>query len=97
MDGLHALQPDAAGMAPAGLKRDFGGKILLNGSIDSKNILIDGETPEWVREKTVEVLRLMASGGGYIASASHDTILEETPVENVCAMFDAVEEFSLSP
>jgi len=93
MDGLHALQPDAVGMDPAGLKRDFGEKILLNGSIDSKHILIDGESPEWVRERTREILRIMAPGGGYVASASHDTILEETPVENVLAMFDAVEDF----
>ena len=96
MDGLHALQPDAEGMDPAGLKRDFGGRILLNGSIDSKHILIEGGSPAWVREKTMEILEIMAPGGGYVASASHDTILEETPVENVCAMFDAVEEFSLS-
>jgi len=32
-------------------------------------------------------------GGGYIAGASHDTILEETPTENVLAMFDAIGEF----
>lgn len=93
MDGLHALQPDAEGMDPAGLKRDFGEKILLNGSIDSKHILIDGESPDWVRERTREILRIMAPGGGYVASASHDTILEETPVENVLAMFDAVADF----
>ena len=35
----------------------------------------------------------MKPGGGYVAGASHDTILEETPVENVVAMFDAVAEF----
>ena len=29
-------------------------------------------------------------GGGYIVGASHDTILEETPLENVLAMFDTV-------
>ena len=95
MDGLHALQPDAVGMDPEGLKRDFGDKILLNGSIDSKHILIDGESPGWVRERTREILQIMAPGGGYVASASHDTILEETPVENVLAMFDAVEDFHL--
>ena len=27
-------------------------------------------------------------GGGYIAGASHDTILEETPLANVLAMVD---------
>ena len=35
----------------------------------------------------------MAPGGGYIAGASHDTILEETPVENVLAMCDTVVEY----
>lgn len=35
----------------------------------------------------------MMPGGGYIAGASHDTILEETPLENVVAMFEAIEEF----
>jgi hypothetical protein len=28
-----------------------------------------------------------------VAGASHDYILEETPVENVLAMFDAIAEF----
>lgn len=94
LDGLHALQPDAEGMDPAGLKKDFGDTILLNGCIDSKRVLIDGESPEWVREETWKILEIMAPGGGYVASPSHDTILEETPVENVLAMFDAVEEYS---
>jgi len=35
----------------------------------------------------------MKPGGGYIAGASHDSILEETPVENVMAMFDAIQDF----
>jgi hypothetical protein len=92
MDGLHALQPDAAGMDPAGLKADFGDRILLNGAIDSHHILINGESPRFVRRKTLEVLEIMAPGGGYVAGASHDTILEETPLENVLAMFDAIME-----
>lgn len=93
MDGLHALQPDCHGMDPAGIKRDFGSHILLNGAIDSHHILIDGENPELVKNKTRDVLDIMTEGGGYIAGASHDTILEETPVENVLAMFEALNEY----
>ena len=44
--------------------------------------------PESVRQSVREVLAIMAPGGGYVAGASHDYILEETPVENVVAMFD---------
>ena len=93
MDGLHALQPDAGGMDPDGLKKDFGKDIVLNGSIDSHHILLNGEIPDFVRDKTIELLEIMAPGGGFIAGASQDTILEETPVENVLAMFDAIGEF----
>ena len=95
LDGLHALQPGAAGMEPAGLKKDFGNAILLNGAIDSHHVLIEGRDTHFVREKVLKTLEIMAPGGGYVAGASHDTILEETPVENVLAMFDAVEEFRL--
>ena len=94
LDGLHALQPNCRGMDPRRLKSEFGDKILLNGVIDSQNVLING-TPETVREGTREVLEIMMPGGGYVAGASHDYILEETPVENVLAMFDAVREFGM--
>ncbi len=93
LDGVHALQPDTRGMEPASLKRDFGGKIVLNGGIDSHHILIDGPNPDYVREKTKELLDIMAPGGGYIGGASHDTILEETPTENVLAMFDTIDAY----
>jgi uroporphyrinogen decarboxylase len=91
LDGLHAVQPSCAGMDLATLKRDFGAKILFNGAIDSHHILIAG-TPDLVRAKTRAVLDIMMPGGGYIAGASHDSILEETPLENVVAMFDTIRE-----
>jgi uroporphyrinogen decarboxylase len=89
LDGLHAVQPCCRGMDMGALKREFGGRILFNGGIDSHHVLIDG-TPETVRERTREVLRIMMPGGGYVAGASHDAILPETPVENVLAMFDEI-------
>ena len=94
LDGLHALQPCCGGMDLVKLKANYGAKILLNGAIDSHHVLISG-TPESVRESTRDVLAIMAPGGGYVAGASHDYILEETPVENVVAMFDAVAEFGV--
>ncbi len=92
LDGVHAIQPCCRGMELPKLKAEFGDKILLNGAIDSHHVLITG-TPESVREDTRKVLQIMKPGGGYIAGASHDTILEETPTENVLAMFDAIREF----
>ena len=92
LDGVHALQPSCTGMEPASLKRDFGDRMLLNGAVDSHHVLIDG-TPDFVREQTRKVLGIMAPGGGYVAGASHDYILEETPLENVLAMFDTIREY----
>jgi uroporphyrinogen-III decarboxylase len=94
MDGLHALQPCCESMAPARLKREFGDRILLNGAIDSHHVLMEC-TPEDVRVRTRETLRIMMPGGGYVAGASHDWILPETPLENVLAMFDAIHEFGM--
>jgi uroporphyrinogen decarboxylase len=92
LDGLHALQPHCAGMEPSSLKRDFGSRLLLNGAIDSQSVLIEG-TPDFVRAETLRTLSLLAPGGGYVAGASHDYLLEETPVENVLAMFDAIRDY----
>ena len=94
MDGVHAIQPSCRGMDLRELKSRFGDKILFNGAIDSHHVLIEG-TPEYVRRQTREVLEIMKPGGGYVAGASHDCILEETPLENVLAMFDAIREFGV--
>jgi len=92
MDGLHAIQPFCAGMNLRELKSQFGNKILFNGCIDSQSVLIEGD-PDYVREKTIETLEIMKPGGGFVAGASHDYILEETPVENILTMFDTIQEY----
>mgnify|MGYP006278252899 CR=1 len=92
LDALHAVQPSCHGMDLAALKAAYGEKMVLNGGIDSHHVLIEG-TPESVRESTREVLEIMMPGGGFVAGASHDWVLEETPVENMVAMADAVREF----
>ncbi len=92
IDSLHAVQTTCRGMELDKLKAEFGDKIIFNGGIDSHHTLMEKDTAG-VREDTRKVLETMMPGGGYIAGASHDTILEETSVENVLAMFDAIHEF----
>jgi len=74
---------------------DFGGRIVFNGAIDSQHVLIDGTPPSVRADPGAPGLEIMMPGGGYVAGASHDMILKETPVENVLAMFDAVREFGV--
>jgi len=94
LDALHAVQPDCRGMDLQTLKRDYGDRIVFNGAIDSRRVLIEG-TPQRVRRETRRVLDIMMPGGGYVAGASHDSILEETPLGNVLAMFDTVCKYGL--
>jgi len=91
LDALQSLQPDARGMDPGRLKRDFGDRIVLNGCIDTHHVLIKG-SPDLVRQRTREILEIMKPGGGYIASPSHDYLLPETPVENVVAMYETIRQ-----
>ena len=92
LDGLQALQPSTRGMDPASLKASFGDKIVMNGSVDTQHVLIEG-TPELAREQTRRVLEVMMPGGGYICSPSHDFLLPETPVANVIAMYETIREY----
>ena len=96
LDGLQALQPSARGMEPAELKAAFGDKILMNGCIDTQFVLIQG-TPDQVRTKTREILDVMMPGGGYVASPSHDYVLPETPLENLIALYETVQEHGRYP
>ena len=92
LDAVHAVQTSCRGMDLATLKKAYGDKLVFNGGIDSHHVLIKG-TPDSVRTATLVALAIMAPGGGYVAGASHDSILEETPVENVLAMCDTVRAF----
>ncbi len=94
IDALQSLQPDARGMEPASLKRNYGKIMIFNGCIDSHNALIAG-TPESVAETTRHVLDIMMPGGGFILSPSHDYLLGETPVENVLAMYDTARTYGI--
>ena len=94
IDSVHAVQTTCRGMELGKLRSEFGNKIIFNGAIDSHHILMEMDT-DGVKEETRKVLETMMPGGGYIAGASHDTILEETSVENVVAMFDAIYEYGI--
>ena len=94
LDALHAVQTTCLGMELTALKKNYGRKLVFNGGIDSHHILMNS-SPEVVRERTQEILKIMMPGGGYVAGASHDTVLGETPLENVLAMCETVRDFGV--
>ena len=49
--------------------------------------------PEEVRKEVLERLEIFAPGGGYVFNTIHN-IQAKTPVENLLAMFEALDEFN---
>ena len=73
----------------------IGQKLGMTQVYDQDGVRVPVTVLESVRDETRRVLEIMKPGGGFVAGASHDSILEETPVENIVAMFDAVKEFGI--
>ena len=87
IDALHPLQAQASGM-DAGSLRQYRGKLLFVGGVDTQQLLPNAD-PETVR---TEVLRLHeAFGDFWIASPSHEGILPNIPLENISAIREAAE------
>lgn len=89
VDALHPLQARATGMDAETLARNYRGKVVFVGGVDTQDLLING-TPQQVRD---EVWRLRDLWGEkFIVSPSHEAILPNVPPENVIAMAEAAKE-----
>jgi len=69
------------------LKRLFGDRVCLHGSISIQRTLPFG-TPEEVRNEVRERFRALGRGGGLIFCTAHN-IQADTPIENIEALFEA--------
>jgi uroporphyrinogen decarboxylase len=90
-DVLDPVQHTAAGMEPQGLKTRFGHAIAFHGGISAQRVLPLG-SPDEVRSHVREVCDIMKPGGGYVFT-SDQAITSDCPVDNVLAMYQAVEEY----
>ncbi len=95
LDIIESLQPSAAGMGAEKLKKQFGGKIVLWGGLDEQYILPFG-TPEEVDAEVKRIIEIFAPGGGYVFSPAH-VIQPDQPLENIFAMWKAVEKYGKYP
>ena len=91
-DILNPVQCSAAGMAAEKLKAEFGDRIVFwGGGVDTQKVLPFG-TPAEVRAQVLERCRVFSQDGGFIFNTIHN-IQARTPVENIVAMLNAVQEF----
>jgi len=92
IDILNPVQTSAANMDPAGLKRQFGDRLVFwGGGCDTQSVL-GSANPEEIREHVKERLRIFSPGGGYVFNQVHN-IQANVPPENILAMFEAAYEF----
>jgi uroporphyrinogen decarboxylase len=83
---VDTLQPEAANMAPEHLKKTFGSRLAFHGCISTAGPLATG-TPDEVRAYCRRTLDIMKPGGGYCMAPTHQ-IQDNSPVENVLAMYE---------
>lgn len=88
---VDTLQPEAAGMAPPELKQRFGGRVAFHGCISTAGPVASG-TPEETVRGCREVLETMMPGGGYAFAPTH-SLQDNSPTENVVALYRAALEY----
>lgn len=91
--GVDTLQPEAANMSPRYLKDTFGGRLTFRGCISTAGPLAYG-TKEDVVKQVRETLDIMMPGGGYHFAPTH-AIQDNTPTENVLAMYQAAHQYGV--
>ena len=91
VNAVDTLQPEATNMDPHYLKEHFGGRLSFHGCISTAGPLAYG-TPEETDQIVKETLEIMMPGGGYHLSPTH-MIQDNTPVENLFAMYQAAHTY----
>jgi len=89
--GVDTLQPEAKNMSPEYLARSFGGRLNFRGCISTAGALSYGseEETDAVCRKTLETMMPVR---GYHFAPTH-AIQDNTPVENVIAMYNAAHKY----
>lgn len=91
-DIINPVQLSAAGMDAKSLKSEFGESLVFwGGVVDTQKTLPFG-TPEEVRNEARERCDILAAGGGFIFNAIHN-VQARTPVENLAALLDVIQEY----
>ncbi|MBO5269446.1 MAG: hypothetical protein J6B77_01585 [Clostridia bacterium] len=89
--GVDTLQPEAANMSPEYLAKTFGGRLNFRGCISTAGPLAYG-TAEETEQVCKETLDIMMAVRGYHFAPTHE-IQDNTPTENVIAMYNAAHRY----
>jgi uroporphyrinogen decarboxylase len=93
MQVVDTLQPEATNMNPTYLKEHFGGRLGFHGCISTAGPLAYG-VPDDVTRDVRDTLDILMPGGGYALSPTH-AIQDNSPTENVLAMYQAARTYGV--
>jgi uroporphyrinogen decarboxylase len=85
---LNPIQPEC--LDPVEIKRLYGNKLILHGTISCQRTLPSGK-PEDVRKEVVERIEQCGYDGGLVVAPAN-AITEDVPLGNVLALYEAVQE-----
>jgi uroporphyrinogen decarboxylase len=85
MDALQTIQPQAQGMNPYELKREFRGQIVLHGAVDVQGWL-QAACPLEIEQEVNRLIDEVGKDGGFIIAPCHQ-IQPDTPLENVLTLY----------
>ena len=91
VDAVETLQPEAKDMSPRYLKERFGGRLSFHGCISTAGPVACGTVEEVIADVR-ETLEIMMPGGGYCLAPTH-LLQDNTPTENVIAMYEAAHRY----
>jgi uroporphyrinogen decarboxylase len=90
---VDTLQPEAKDMAPEYLKKQFGGRLAFHGCISTAGPVATGTLQETI-DYCRRTLDVMMPGGGYCFAPTHQ-LQDNSPTENVVAMYDTAREYGV--
>ncbi len=93
INGVDTLQPEATNMSPAYLAEHFGGRLNFRGCISTAGPLAYGTAAE-TEQVCRETLETLMPHRGYHFAPTHQ-IQDNTPVENVIAMYQAAHTYGV--
>jgi uroporphyrinogen decarboxylase len=88
-DVFDTVQPEAAGMDPYQLKKDFGKYVSFWGCLGNQSA-VTFYTPEKLRDEIKKLKELMSVGGGHILAPSKG-LNKTVPLENLEVIIDEFE------
>ena len=89
LDIINPVQPLARNMDPEFLAREFGRDLVFFGGLDVQHLLPFG-SPEQIKTEVRRMIEVLGRHGAYIIAPAHN-IQDDTPVENVLALYEAVQ------